>query len=64
MAAPRKAKGLKVTAPLVQVRIGNRAEQFFVGDVLPEGVDEDSLKHLKDLGYVAEVDAPAESDSK
>lgn len=64
MAAPRKAKGLKVTAPLVQVRIGNRAEQFFIGDLLPEGVDENSLKHLKDLGYVDEIDAPAEPDNK
>lgn len=60
MPAAKKAKGFKVTAPLVQVRLGDRAAQFYFGDVLPEGVDEDSLKHLKSLGYVDEVDAPAD----
>ena len=60
--AARKPKGLKVTAPLVQVRLGGRAEQFYVGDVLPEGIAEESVKHLKSLGYVEEIDAPAESD--
>lgn len=64
MAAAPKAKGLKVTAPLVQVSLGGRAEQFFSGDILPDGVSEDSIKHLKSLGYVEEVDAPAESDDK
>lgn len=62
MAAPRKPKGYKVTAPLVQVRLGNRAEQFYDGDVLPGGVSEESLKHLVDLGYVEATDAPVETD--
>ena len=57
-AAPKKSKGLRVTAPLVQVHLGSRAEQFYGGDILPDGVSEDSLKHLKSLGYVDEVDAP------
>lgn len=62
MAATKKPKGFVVTAPLVQVSLGSRAVQFYSGDVLPEGVSEDSLKHLKSLGYVEEIDAPAESD--
>lgn len=60
MAAAKKAKGLKVNAPLVQVQLGDRAAQFYFGDILPEGVSEDSLNHLKSLGYVDEVDAPAD----
>lgn len=63
MAAPRKAKGLKVTAPLVQVTLGTRAIQFYYGDLLPEGVSEDSVKHLKSLGYVEDVDAPASDEN-
>lgn len=64
MAAPRKAKGLRVTAPLVQVRLGERASQFYYGDILPDGVSEESVKHLTGLGYVEELDAPAESSDK
>lgn len=60
MAAAKKNKGLQVTAPLVQVQLGDRAAQFYFGDILPEGVSEDSLKHLKSLGYVDEVDTPAD----
>lgn len=59
MPAPKKAKAHKVTAPLVQVRFGDRAEQFFAGNVLPEGVSEESIDHLKSLGYVEEIDAPS-----
>lgn len=65
MAAAKKA--LRVTAPLVQVTLGSRAVQFYHGDVLPDGVSEDSVKHLKSLGYVEDVkgvEAPAESDVK
>ena len=64
MAAAKKAKSLIVTAPLVQVVLGSRAVQFYHGDVLPEGVSEDSIEHLKSLGYVTEGDAPAEPDEK
>lgn len=64
MAAAKKAatKGWRVVAPLVQASVGSRADQFFYGDVLPGGVSEESLEHLKSLGYVEEIDAPAESD--
>lgn len=64
MAAARKAKGLKVTAPLVQVGLGARSVQFFSGDILPEGVSEESVKHLKSLGYVEEIDVDTEPDDK
>jgi hypothetical protein len=63
MPPAKKAKGLKVTAPLVQVDIAGRSSQFYRGDILPEGVSDESLEHLKGLGYVDEVDAP-ESDDK
>lgn len=65
MAAAKKA--LRVTAPLVEVKLGDRRARFYHGDVLPEGVDEESVKHLKSLGYVEDakgVEAPAESDVK
>jgi hypothetical protein len=62
MAAAKK-KAHKVSAPLVQVRLGDRPAQFYFGDILPDGVDGDSLKHLKSLGYVDEVDAPSDSES-
>lgn len=62
--AARKPKGLVVTAPLVQVQVGSRAEQFFKGDVLPDGVSDESVKHLKDLGYLEDTELPAEPDEK
>lgn len=62
MPAAKKAKGFKVAAPLVQVNLGGRAEQFYYGDILPDGVSEESVKHLKSLGYVEETDAPTETD--
>lgn len=58
-AAAKKEKFLRVTAPLVQVGVGDRSVQYFYGDVLPDGVSEDSVKHLKSLGYVEEADGPA-----
>lgn len=63
-AAAKKAaaKVLKVTAPLVQVDLAGRSAQFFNGDVLPDGVSEDSLEHLKELGYVEESEAPDAGD--
>lgn len=67
MAAAKKAaatSGHRITAPLVQVDLGGRPARFYQGDVLPEGVSEESLKHLASLGYVEKFDEPAESDSK
>lgn len=46
--------GFRVVAPLVQVQIGDRVFQYVEGAVLPNGVNEDNLKHLKDLGFIAE----------
>lgn len=46
--------GLRVVAPLVQVQIGDRVFQYVEGAVLPKGVNEDNLEHLKSLGFVAE----------
>ena len=62
-AAKKKGGALKVTAPLVGVVSENgNASQLFVGDIVPEGTKQESIDHLLDLGYVVEVDAPAESD--
>lgn len=64
MAAAKKTKAIRVTAPLVQASVGNRADQFYYGDVLPDGVSEESLEHLRSLGYVEDIDVPAEPDAK
>jgi len=64
MAVARKPKGFKVTAPLVQVRFSDRAVQFYYGDILPDGVSDESIEHLKSLGYVEEINAPTESGEK
>lgn len=65
-AASASAKGdvLRVTAPLVQVQIGTQVLHLFAGDILPDGVDEDQIKHLSELGYVAKGDAPDTFDDK
>lgn len=57
MAAVKKptSGGFVVTAPLVQVVLGNRAVQYYGGDVLPEGVPAESLAHLKSLGFIEEL---------
>jgi hypothetical protein len=62
-AAKKAASSLKVTAPLVQVDLGGRPARFYGGDVLPEGVSEDSIKHLESLGYVEKADAPSDAES-
>lgn len=49
-----KGGGLVVIAPLISVRVGDQVLQYRVGDVLPGGIDEDSLQHLTDLGFIAE----------
>ena len=52
-----------VTAPMVAVSVplGAHTSQvrfLELGSVLPEGVDEVTLKHLLSVGMVVEVDAP------
>lgn len=56
-----------VSAPLIQVQIGAQVLQYSFGDLLPDGVDEDNLKHLlenelvrKGSEVVAEPDASAD----
>ena len=46
--------GFRVVAPLVQVQIGDRVFQYVEGAVLPNGVNEDNLEHLKSLGFVTD----------
>lgn len=59
-AAKKKADteqaGLVVLAPLVQAKLGNRVLHFYQGDILPEGVDEESIENLKQLGFIANGD--------
>lgn len=57
MAARSGAKVERVVAPLVQVKVANRILHFYRGDVLPEGVDKESLENLRGLGFVASEDA-------
>lgn len=66
MTAARKAQAKKkgvlvVNAPLVEVKVGSQVLQFSFGDVLPDGIDEDSLAHLRDLEFVKESEG-VESD--
>lgn len=65
--------GLIVKAPLVTATQNGRVLYLYGGDVVPDGVDDASVKHLKSLGYVEdgdpapigaepqEVERPAES---
>lgn len=47
-----KADSLRVTAPLVQVSVKDGVIHLFEGDVLPEGVSQESIDHLRDLDYI------------
>lgn len=65
MAAPKKKPeggDLTVTAPLVQLRVGNRIVHLFQGDIVPENADQESLDHLRGLGFLS--DAQSDSDEK
>ena len=62
--AESKAVGHVVTGSLVQARVGDRVLHFHRGDVLPEGVSQESLEHLKSLGYVAEGSDPVGEDDQ
>lgn len=69
MAAPRKkgeSKGTAhvVTGALVQAQVGDRVLHFYRGDVLPKDVSEETVEHLKSLGYVTEGDAPSDEDDQ
>lgn len=63
MAAAKKAGHLTVTAPLVAATVGKTVLHFRAGDVLPEGVDAESIKNLKSLGFVAEGEVVGEPDA-
>ena len=53
--AEAKKKQQKVVAPIVTARMENsRLVYLYRGDVVPEGLTAESLKHLSDLGFVAE----------
>ena len=64
MTAAKKAKGLVVIAELVQIRVGDRTMQFAKGDLLPENASQESLDHLRDLGFVTDGDAPNQPEEK
>lgn len=54
---PKRAEKVatyKVTAPLIAITLGSQVLQYSAGDTLPNGVDEDSIKRLTDLGLIAE----------
>jgi len=53
--AEAKKKSLVVVAPIVTARMENsRLTYLYRGDVVPDGLTADSLKHLSDLGFIAE----------
>lgn len=52
----KKGATYRVTAPLISAHVGQQVLQFSSGDILPDGLDQDSLDHLLDLGFIAEND--------
>lgn len=51
--APKfEASGYIVTAPLISVVVGEQVLQFRSGDVLPKGIDDDSVERLTDRGFI------------
>lgn len=53
--ARRKSGALHVQAPMVVVRTENdRIVHLYRGDVLPDGIAEESVEHLKSLGFLTE----------
>lgn len=56
---PRRAakKTLHVTATMVTARTANdRIVYFYKGDTLPEDIPQETVDHLKSLGFVTEDD--------
>lgn len=47
-----KPSGFVVTAPRIQVTVGSQVLQFSQGDVLPNGIDDESVKHLTGRGFI------------
>lgn len=54
-AEPAKDGGLRVVAPLVSVRFGDKVLQYSYGDILPPGVSETSVELLKSLGFLEQL---------
>jgi hypothetical protein len=52
--AAKKSPTFRVTAPLIAVTVGEQVLQFSAGDVLPNGIDQGSIDHLTELGFIAE----------
>lgn len=44
--------GYVVTGARIQANVGSQVLQFSTGDVLPEGIDKESLERLVDRGLV------------
>jgi hypothetical protein len=68
-AKPSKKGGvLRVTAPLVAaITEDGTTIHLFQGDVVPDGISQESVDHLVSLEYVSDKDAPAtqpETDDK
>ena len=59
------AKQLQVTAPLVilKVKDGTR-RHLYAGTPVPDDADTDHVKHLKELGMIGQVEAPAPAKSE
>lgn len=57
------AKGHVVTGALISVKVGGQFLQYSKGDILPQGVDQESLLHHLDLGLIAEDGAAADAES-
>lgn len=57
-----KKKVLQVIAPLVQLTMGDHSTRLYEGDIVPSDAPKEWVDHHKDLGFVAESDAPAEAD--
>lgn len=53
----KKGPAYQVVAPLVAVKVGEQVLQYYAGDILPDGVAQDSIDHLSELGFIAEPDA-------
>ena len=47
-----ESSGLLVTAPLISVTVGSQVLQYRSGDVLPKGVDDETVKRLTDRGFI------------
>jgi hypothetical protein len=55
----RQEGALHVTATMVTARTANdRIVYFYKGDTLPEDIPQETVDHLKSLGFVTEDDVP------